>query len=686
MAANESYTKHLDAWIPGRDSGDPIGCIATSFTFDSLFFEEECLGRFVNIQSNPDTDGPVYLIELEEKLSGLQCAAVIVDQHHCQGARNIRWDLLPARTPPGGVLHAKIALLYWSQEIRLVISSANITEPGYRENQEIFGIINYRPGMSAPVSTLNNICEFIRKILSVTIKTEQNPAINRINDFINNILNTVDKWNVKNDVKDTIHLDSILISPGGKNLFEQLKSHWNNSCNGVPSRAIRTSPFYNLPDDNQNDPSRLIWGVLNKRGRAAIIYNARSEKTEDTKIIKAPETLISNSPLYRKDISAGVRIIDEFIRNHDQETIRPFHLKTIWLENNEWVLYLIGSSNFTSSGTGLKGTNNFEANLLYILSKRRNPTVFKHLQKSLLSGRKCEPPFQFLEETEINTDEEGQDELVPLPECFEKLLLKIDDGNYFLEMYFTPPLPAGFQIYHDESNILYSETIWERHRKPKMDSIAWNFDLLPSGVLVRWENSNGYAYWPILVDDQKILPPTEDLKDLPLEILIRIITSARPLHQVMRSWLKRKEKGEIEEYEQLIDPHKRVDTSSFLLQRTRRVSNLLTAFRQRLERPVYTEEALHWRLYGAIGVKAIAEAIVRDGQSEEEKAFLLSELSLELSRLNYHGTNTSIPEGLVYKEIRAIIKEYESQFKKSKKNINPYMRNYINNSYKVALK
>ena len=36
-------SKLLDAWIPPEKSGEPIGCLATSFTFDNEFFEDECL-------------------------------------------------------------------------------------------------------------------------------------------------------------------------------------------------------------------------------------------------------------------------------------------------------------------------------------------------------------------------------------------------------------------------------------------------------------------------------------------------------------------------------------------------------------------------------------------------------------------------------------------------------------------
>ena len=125
--------KILDAWIPSEDAGDPIGCVATSFTFSPVLFEEDCLGRFLQLETDATEDGPAYLVEREEKLSQLICAAALVDQHHARGVRSLRWDLLPARLSPG-ILHAKVSLLLWSRCARLIVASANLTEDGYRRN------------------------------------------------------------------------------------------------------------------------------------------------------------------------------------------------------------------------------------------------------------------------------------------------------------------------------------------------------------------------------------------------------------------------------------------------------------------------------------------------------------------------------------------------------------------------
>src|SRR5690606_3512793 len=140
----EGFGKLLGCWTAPEWAGTPIGCLATSVTFSPAFFEEECGGRFLRLETEPDSDGPLDLVEREEKLAQLRCACAFVDQHHCHGPRSVRWDLISAR-PLHGILHAKVALLLWSECLRVIITSANLTEDGYRRNQEVFGILDYRP-------------------------------------------------------------------------------------------------------------------------------------------------------------------------------------------------------------------------------------------------------------------------------------------------------------------------------------------------------------------------------------------------------------------------------------------------------------------------------------------------------------------------------------------------------------
>src|SRR5690606_14081087 len=103
----------------------------------------------------------------------------------------------------------------------------------------------------------------------------------------------------------------------------------------------------------------------------------------------------------------------------------------------------------------------------------------------------------------------------------------------------------------------------------------------------------------------------EELRDLPLELLLEILTSAAPLHRVVMRWRERQEELQKNKFEsaQDLDALSRVNVSSFILQRTRRVSAALTALRRSLERPIASKESLAWRIAGPVGVEAVTKAI-----------------------------------------------------------------------------
>ncbi len=62
MAKGERQANRLlDYWVPADGARQALGCVATSFTFDSVFFEQECPTRFAEVESDP-----AYLIEREE--------------------------------------------------------------------------------------------------------------------------------------------------------------------------------------------------------------------------------------------------------------------------------------------------------------------------------------------------------------------------------------------------------------------------------------------------------------------------------------------------------------------------------------------------------------------------------------------------------------------------------------------
>lgn len=86
----------------------------------------------------------------------------------------------------------------------------------------------------------------------------------------------------------------------------------------------------------------------------------------------------------------------------------------------------------------------------------------------------------------------------------------------------------------------------------------------------------------------------------------------------------------------------------------------LKALRERVERPAITLENLNWRLRGPVGVLAVAKALDKEAHSPEEKAFLISEMALELSRAKPTPSPGTIPVDRHAAEIRSAISDLRS--------------------------
>lgn len=650
----QGYGKILDAWTPPDDAGEPVGCVATSFTFSPVLFEEECLGRFLQLQSDATEDGPAYLVEREEKLSQLICAAALVDQHHAHGVRSLRWDLLPARLPRG-IMHAKVTLLLWSRRARLIVASANLTEDGYRRNHEIFGALDYFDDGKMPLTVLDEILEFLSEAVRTAVVSDKHngPAVKRWEAFLDRVKRDTRAWGVTEMPRPLAKPRVFVVATGPEreSAFDILRGQWPGS--GPPNFAAVVSPFFDPPSP-VNAPARELWALLRQRGDATVEFNLTAEEIpgEEAIFLHAPESLMTAMPASRP----GAETI---VRRLTLEEGRPLHAKSIWLQSDSMLMLMMGSSNFTSAGLGLGETKNLEVNLAYAVS-RQSGEATDALSNVWLPGENVPEDIELRWQPRID---EGEDSppafFVSLPREFCEANFGIDEKQRgFLELTLGNTPPVGWKLYvEDEREAFLSENDWNAREKPLGFRVAWERERAPSGFRVSWLGSKGYAWWPVNVLNASALPPPAELKDLPLEALIDILTSARPLHQVLRRWLGRRPKqpGIVIE----VDPHKRVDTSGFLLQRTRRVSDALRALRQRLEKPVISEQALNWRLHGPVGVLALAQAIGKEAHSEAERCFLLTELCLELRRVRPQSPHGSLDA----KRVRAALLELTKEIR-----------------------
>lgn len=671
------YGKILDAWIPPEDAGDSVGCVATSFTFSPTLFEEECLGRFLQLETDAVEDGPAFLIEREEKLSQLMCAAALVDQHHARGVRNLRWDLLAARLPRDfgnlPILHAKVSVLFWSRCIRLIVGSANLTPDGYRRNHEIFAAFDYREGGESPLPVLDAIIAFLRNAANYAQAAgpTDSPAIRRWNNFLDRVSGVSRSWGITVPARTLAkpHVFAVLTGLDRPSALATVREQWPD--NSPPDAAFVVSPFFDRSEAT-NVPVKELWRLLKQRGEATVEFEVTAEEVlgEKAILLHAPKSLQEAQPANRSQVTTT------FTRLKLEEG-RPLHAKCLWLQNERLVLHMIGSSNFTSAGLGIGQTKNLEANLAFAVNRKKGEAR-RALEAAWL------PVEEIPDDIELRwqpLDDEGEDspsDLQLLPMAFGTAMLGRDtDGGSWIEFGFTSKPPPGWSLFAEEdSEPFVTEAVWLTQGEINPFRVTWDRERAPSGFRVNWSGAAGFAWWQVNVVSNNALPPPCELRNLPLEVLIEILTSAKPLHHTLARWLKRRSIGIQSNDLPSLDPHQRVDTSTFLLQRTRRVSWAFTALRQRLERPVASEPALVWRLRGPVGVHAFAQAIGKEARSESERCFLLTELCLELARVRPEETRGSLAKSRVSAAIRELIRELRSEISLSALSDQPALAAY----------
>lgn len=632
-AARTSLTEQtrmrlLDLWRGEDDFGRPLGCVTTSFTFDAELFEEQCLARFLSIQSNPNETAKAYLIEREEKLA--QCfACVLVDGAHAAPDRSLRWHMLPVTLPSGGVLHAKVTLLAWEKRIRCLIGSANLSEPAYRRNQEVMAALDFSDHENPAPNVLAQCVAFlnsVRRFAPGFARTAGGPQA-ALADFLSSIEQRAQSL----PMADRAEAECVLVPlvPGGDTVIDQLRALWPGPR---PDRAWALSPFFD-EDQKASTTAAALAGLLTTRGTRRLCITAPGRTLSDgTMRIDAPDALKTSShPSLEHAFSAVRQRID--IEGREEE--RPLHAKSIWLEREGRALYMLGSSNFTAAGLGLHPRHNIELNLAYLI--RDCGSRF---------GRLCAQSWP--EETELDDldhvqflsdraiDSGDASDTPALPAAFGLALFCLDAAGPRLELEIGPSAPAAFEIRSKGDASLLDSKGWVGRGQPSTVMVPWESRRPPSALEVRWQDSDGRecrAPWVINVADTSALPAPDELGNLSLAELIEILTSARPLHEVVLGILKRRESSGGSGTEVEVDPHKKVDTSQFLLRRMRRVAQALEGMRARLQQPMAFIETLRWRLHGPIGPIALAKRLAVD--DPDGAAFMIAEVAATLRSVDW---------------------------------------------------
>jgi hypothetical protein len=647
--------KLLENWLPPDGAGAPVACLATTFTFDADFFATDCLGRFLGLSSTygeGDRTSDVALMLEEEELLAEARVVVLADRSCGPDARNLRWDLLPT-TVPGGLLHAKATILVWQRAMRVMIGSANLTAAGYRRQLEAmvsFDIDDQNSTVPGPF--LDSLVTELRDIAdrhTYGASSQAGPKQRALE-----ILGTVaDRVSHLSNAKSRGSKVRIALAPSksGAGPLQARHQVWRGS---PPRRVVALSPFWDGEESSLPGVTAVL-GELTRRSpagkRPSATFVVAVDPLPGGRAIRAPIKLSRIAP---DRVVADVRAVAMEVGD-----VRRLHAKALLYEGEDCVAIMIGSSNLTGKGLGVDQRSHREINVWF--GAAAGTPEADHLRKLAPYADPVEPDSSW----DPGADEdELQHEAIP--EGFVDALLIAGDGGPSLQLAFHPEkLPDAWSLTTPMGLAVLDHEEWIAAGKPPLHKSAIG-DPLPSSLDVSWSSRAGQARgtWPVNVGDLRLLPPPNELRDLPVSVLLNVLASTRPLRIALETELRHHTQRELAPENEL-DPLRRFDSSGLLLHRIRRASAALWGLQQRLARPLTSIDALEWRLGGIIGPVKIAEGLVADvrrGQlTASEAGFLLGELALTVAGVDWPTVGSRLDPTQVVSQVQAVLAEIARQ-------------------------
>jgi hypothetical protein len=653
-----------EAWSPPADlpigeAGRPLFCVASTYTFHAPFFESELLPRFLGLKFDETEGQRPFIVEREQALAAAQ-AFVLVDADHLDPSQStLRWDQLPVRVPRGGVQHAKVVILMWENCARLIVSSGNVTRSGYRRNREIAGLVDfYDHETSAPRKLVLDALAFISDVGEWARASDR--ATGRLQQSVERAQRCLRDWRsmpVDFKPRELPRVSFVATLPrrnGGVavSALDQLLDIWGSRR---ADEITVMTPFVGDiagPVDPVVDRLLSLPRTRDARGYL-VVPGCPSEKDSTKMVVGLPRRFLESwASAWRTDPAAVTTFVVPLCRKGEKAN-RDLHAKGVLVAGDGIEMLMCGSSNFSPSGMGL-GVANVEANLCYVDD-----------YNAKRSGRRLEDRLP------ADWDLDLCDSAI-WPESVEAIEDEQPGSNQ--------PIPAVFlwALYHQREAVL-TIALDAQKRLPVEWSLRWpgegSEQTLPlldqlrllqpppdervtlqlgesfrganiAALRLTWRDESGNlksGLMPVNVESTESLLPPEEFRSLTAHGIVECLLSGRePAEWV--ALLESQQNGPASN-SRAFDSLHAVDTSGYMLYRTRRLGAALTAQGERLLKTVRTREAMSYRLrQDPLGPRMLAEALIResegkgDGKRDESAAslllFSLAEISLMLAHVS----------------------------------------------------
>ena len=647
--------KFLDLWEKPDEAGDAIGCLSTSFTFDTGEFEEECLSRFLQLSSDAKDEKTIQVLELQTRLQQLGTVTAFVDAHNASGKRSPRWTIAPVHVA-GAVFHPKVQLLVWSKWVRIIIGSANLSLAGLRYNSELAVSFDYADNQSANLDFALDVLKFFKRVNKEAMSSEKSQS---------NVMALIEKAEA---LLRSFELDKpdysyffVPTMPKSASVYEQLEEIKKSV---VFDRAFVESPSFDLPG-TKNEAAEQIWNLLRKNGEVTVTYNlqGRENKKQKSYEIIAPESLTKTT---KANQIVKVRLYEAKKSDRGDFHGRMLHSKMLAFVGDKKSLVMIGSSNFSTLGLGLsKKKSNYEANVVFLLNSDKSTDRF--IEQILLPSDEIDiKNASWLPDKTV--DQAEQIARVPFPDFMRSITFSSKDEESFYTVSFVDNAPE-FTISYPDGRSIDGLSVKEKNKL----IISVKHIEPHSDLKIEWEGKS--SLFPVSIESQDAIPAPDYLRKLSLEDLVSLLSSNLPLQKALQRFLRRK-KEEEGKFDEVVNPHDRVDTSKYILQRTRQFGWAISALKRQIENNPNTIEQLKWRLSGPVGVFAVKDAILKFFPDSEERTFFLAEMIGELYRLKIPTTKT-LKKNEITGEVNKVITELKKELSVLRNESSTMIQKYI---------
>lgn len=351
--------------------------VATTYELHADFLEEDLLPLALGLRL-PPARGREFRVELERALQEVEVSVLFHPGRYQRGLRRSpRMDLVPLPEGRFPKLHAKVALLRFvrpdtpavaAQVVRLVVGSANLTNPGYRSNLEVAAAIDDAPGAAAEVATaVRDAAAWLKGLVA-----ESTAQLGR----------------------QLRELDAVFAARPVRARRERLRFIGLPSRSGFPplagageriDRLTIASPFWPTGDDQADVAAALYrlcgrhWPAVRLIGPADLDDQHRPRPVIPAAFVSALLAKGARVSVAAADPGFGCAADGQDAAPDDEDEFdalagrpgarpagrRDLHAKALLAEGRQWTRLAIGSFNLTRKGLGLTAAGNAEAGLLW---------------------------------------------------------------------------------------------------------------------------------------------------------------------------------------------------------------------------------------------------------------------------------------------------------------------------------